>query len=171
MVVAQKRSFSCSRRATPMFDVCSSLKFPETLLLEIYGANDSGKCGHVGLLRAGFDKGSDDDPSARCAETGGVVGRFNRPISENGGDTPAKLNPQGLCCNLGKGSMCDQGDPAHLMILHRPDSPLATARPRSGRTVRDRRRVRRSEPHRQCRPGGRKSRLVLCAVCASPRSP
>ena len=78
----------------------------------------------------------------------------------------------GLCCKLGEGASCViRGLPVHLMILRWPDGPVAMPWPRSGRTVRDRRRARRSGPRRQCRPGGRTSRPGPCAARASPRSP
>ena len=83
----------------------------------------------------------------------------------------AAVGQPGSVANLAKGRCVTRGDPAHLMILHWPDSPVATPWPRSGRTVRDRRRARRYKPRRQCRPGGRKSRLGLCAARASPRNP
>ena len=76
-----------------------------------------------------------------------------------------------LCCKLAEGAKCDQGLPVHVMILRWPDGPVATPWPRSGRTVRDRRRARRSGPRRQCRPGGRTSRPGPCAARASTRSP
>ena len=76
-----------------------------------------------------------------------------------------------LCCKLAEGAKCDQGLPVHVMILRWPDGPVATPWPRSGRTVRDRRRARRSGPRRQCRPAGRTSQPGPCAARASPRSP
>ena len=89
-----------------------------------------------------------------------LVGYFEGIDSERG------LEWRGPVANLAKWRCVIRGDPAHLMILYWPDGPVATPWPRSGRTVRDRRRVRRSEPHRYCRPGGRNSRLGLCAARA-----
>ena len=88
-------------------------------------------------------------------------------------EPPAERNEldEGLCCKLGEGAMRDQGLPVHLMFLRWPDGPVAMPWPRSGRTVRDRRRARRSGPRRQCRPGGRTSRPGPCAARASTRSP
>ena len=78
----------------------------------------------------------------------------------------------GLCCKPGRRGESDQDDNrAFVMFLRWPDGPLATPSPRSERTVRDRRRARRSGPRRQCRPGGRTSRPGPCAARASPRSP
>ena len=77
----------------------------------------------------------------------------------------------GSVASLAKGRCVIRGLPVHLMILRWPDGPVAMPWPRSGRTVRDRRRARRSGPRRQCRPGGRTSRPGPCAARASPRSP
>ena len=78
---------------------------------------------------------------------------------------------KGSVASLAKGRCVIRGLPVHLMILRWPDGPVAMPWPRSGRTVRDRRRARRSGPRRQCRPGGRTSRPGPCAARASPRSP
>ena len=78
---------------------------------------------------------------------------------------------EGSVASLAKGRCVIRGLPVHLMILRWPDGPVAMPWPRSGRTVRDRRRARRSGPRRQCRPGGRTSRPGPCAARASPRSP
>ena len=78
---------------------------------------------------------------------------------------------EGSAASLAKGRCVIRGLPVHLMILRWPDGPVAMPWPRSGRTVRDRRRARRSGPRRQCRPGGRTSRPGPCAARASPRSP
>ena len=78
---------------------------------------------------------------------------------------------RGSVASLAKGRCVIGGLPVHLMILRWPDGPVAMPWPRSGRTVRDRRRARRSGPRRQCRPGGRTSRPGPCAARASPRSP
>ena len=77
----------------------------------------------------------------------------------------------GSVASLAKGRCVIRGLPVHLMILRWPDGPVATPSPRSGRTVRERRRARRSGPRRQCRPGERTSRPGPCAARASPRSP
>ena len=77
----------------------------------------------------------------------------------------------GSVASLAKGRCVIRGLPVHLMILRWPDGPVAMPWPRSGRTVRDRRRARRSGPRRRCRPGGRTSRPGPCAARASPRSP
>ena len=77
----------------------------------------------------------------------------------------------GSVASFAKGRCVIRGLPVHLMILRWPDGPVAVPWPRSGRTVRDRRRARRSGPRRQCRPGGRTSRPGPCAARASPRSP
>ena len=77
----------------------------------------------------------------------------------------------GSVASLAKGRCVIRGLRVHLMILRWPDGPVAMPWPRSGRTVRDRRRARRSGPRRQCRPGGRTSRPGPCAARASPRSP
>ena len=77
-----------------------------------------------------------------------------------------------LCCKPDVGVKSDQDDNRACVMSRRwPDGPVAMPWPRSGRTVRRRRRARRSEPRRQCRPGGRTSRLDPCAARASPRSP
>ena len=78
---------------------------------------------------------------------------------------------EGSVASLAKGRCVIRGLPVHLMILRWPDGPVAMPWPRSERTVRDRRRARRSGPRRQCRPGGRTSRPGPCAARASPRSP
>ena len=78
---------------------------------------------------------------------------------------------RGSVASLAKGRCVIRGLPVHLMILRWPDGPVAMPWPRSERTVRDRRRARRSGPRRQCRPGGRTSRPGPCAARASPRSP
>ena len=78
---------------------------------------------------------------------------------------------EGSVASLAKGRCVIRGLPVHLMFLRWPDGPVATPSPRSERTVRDRRRARRSGPRRQCRPGGRTSRPGPCAARASPRSP
>ena len=78
---------------------------------------------------------------------------------------------EGSVASLATGRCVIRGLPVHLMILRWPDGPVAMPWPRSGRTVRDRRRARRSGPRRQCRPGGRTSRPGPCAARASPRSP
>ena len=81
------------------------------------------------------------------------------------------ISTAGSVASLAKGRCVIRGLPVHLMILRWPDGPVAMPWPRSGRTVRDRRRARRSGPRRQCRPGGRTSRPGPCAARASPRSP
>ena len=91
--------------------------------------------------------------------------------SSRGSDAPQSC-PVGLCCKPDVGVKSDQDD-NHARVMSRrwPDGPVAMPWPRSGRTVRRPRRARRSEPRRQCRPGGRTSRLGPCAARASPRSP
>ena len=82
-----------------------------------------------------------------------------------------RMKAGGSVASLAKGRCVIRGLPVHLMVLRWPDGPVAMPWPRSGRTVRDRRRARRSGPRRQCRPGGRTSRPGPCAARASPRSP
>ena len=87
-------------------------------------------------------------------------------------DTSANRHRGGLCWKPDVGVKSDQDDNcACVMFVRWGDGPVAMPWPRSGRTVRRRRRARRSEPRRQCRPGGRTSRLGPCAARASPRSP
>ena len=87
------------------------------------------------------------------------------------GLAPGANDRAGSVASLAKGRCVIRGLPVHLMILRWPDGPVAMPWPRSGRTVRDRRRARRSGPRRRCRPGGRTSRPGPCAARASPRSP
>ena len=101
----------------------------------------------------------------RCAEDLGQV-----PVG-TGAEPYEKDIIDGSVASLAKGRCVIGGLPVHLMILRWPDGPVAMPSPRSERTVRERRRARRSGPRRQCRPGGRTSRPGPCAARASPRSP
>ena len=114
-----------------------------------------------------------DEPSARGEWSGMELRTLRFPghpqeTTENSVDL---AHLQGSVASLAKGRCVIRGLPVHLMILRWPDGPVAMPWPRSGRTVRDRRRARRSGPRRQCRPGGRTSRPGPCAARASPRSP
>ena len=97
--------------------------------------------------------------------------RLCRELELFGRELVAVDGTRGSVASLAKGRCVIRGLPVHLMILRWPDGPVAMPWPRSGRTVRDRRRARRSGPRRQCRPGGRTSRPGPCAARASPRSP
>ena len=93
----------------------------------------------------------------------------DRPLPPSRGEAVARPGALLQTCRRGESDQDDNR--AFVMFLRWPDGPVTTPWPRSGRTVRDRRRARRSGPRRQCRPGGQTSRPGPCAARASPRSP
>ena len=119
--------------------------------------------GFTGIVDAILEADTDPEVPRKQRHTAHRI--FERLRDEHGFTGGALLQT----CRRGESDQDDNR--AFVMFLRWPDGPVATPCPRSGRTVRDRRRARRSGPRRQCRPGGRTSRPGPCAARASPRSP
>ena len=146
-------------RCTVVMEACASAH---------YWGREVGGLGHsVQLIPPVYVKAYVKRQKKDAADAEAICEAASRPTMS----FVAVKTKEGSVASLAKGRCVIRGLPVHLMILRWPDGPVAMPWPRSGRTVRDRRRARRSGPRRQCRPGGRTSRPGPCAARASPRSP
>ena len=147
-------------------------KYPECGYRRSLSAAAAERDGYAGPRELGADAETGMAVTLRRGPTGWYVQRGERAdkVKPDRMSLPPSLEADDIDLGLAL-RLLALGLPVHLMILRWPDGPVATPWPRSERTVRERRRARRSGPRRQCRPGGRTSRPGPCAARASPRSP